>query len=120
MSGTENKSSQFDTVAWGVAIAFIGLLTFAIVIPNLAKQTASARPCIANLRELDSAKQQWAVEHGKTNGAVCIESDIKRFVKLDSEGNLPKCPLGGIYTIGKVGENPTCSLGRTNYSHVLP
>ena len=103
-----------------MVIAFVGLLAFAIVIPNLAKQTASARPCIANLRDLDSAKQQWAVENGKTNGAVCTEGDIKQFVKLDSNGNLPKCPQGGIYTIGKVGESVTCSLGKTNPNHVLP
>jgi hypothetical protein len=120
MGESENKSSQFDTIAWVVAIAFIGLLAFAIVIPNLAKQTTSAQPCIANLRELDLAKQQWAVENGKTNGAVCGESDIKQFVKLDSNGNLPKCPQGGIYTIGKVGEPVTCSLGKTNRNHVLP
>jgi hypothetical protein len=34
---------------------------------------------------------------------------------------IPKCPAGGTYTIGKVGEPPTCSLG-TNVTpaHVFP
>ena len=120
MSELEDKSRDFDVVAWVVAIAFIGLLSFAIVVPNLAKQTTSAQPCIINLRELDSAKKQWALVNGKTNGTVCAENDLKQFVKLDSNGNLPKCPEGGIYTIGKVGEPVTCSLGKTNRNHVLP
>jgi hypothetical protein len=118
MGESENKSSfKPDLIFWSVVI---GLLVWAIVIPNLVKQPPNVRPCIINLRELDSAKQQWAVENGKTNGAVCTEDDLKAFIKLDAKGNLPKCPLGGIYTIGKVGEPVTCSLGKTNSAHVLP
>jgi hypothetical protein len=120
MGESEIKSSEFGSLAWLSVIAFIGLLVWAIVIPNFVKQPPNLRPCIANLRDLDSAKQQWALEIGKTNGTVCTESDVKLFVKLDSNGNLPKCPQGGIYTIGKVGDPVTCSLGKTNRNHVLP
>jgi hypothetical protein len=77
--------------------------------------------CINNLRQFDAAKREWALENGKTNGVACTEDDIKPYVKLDAEGNLPKCPQGGIHTIGKVGEPPSCSLG-TNVTpaHVIP
>jgi len=51
---------------------------------------------------------------------MATENDIKPYVKWDSNGNLPKCPQEGIYTIGKVGEPVTCSLGKTNSAHVLP
>jgi hypothetical protein len=58
--------------------------------------------------------------NGKTNGVV-TENDIKIYIKLDAKGNLPKCPSGGTYTIGKIGDKPTCSLGTTvTPAHVLP
>jgi len=72
--------------------------------------------CINNLRQIDAAKNQWALENRKTNGDAVTEADIKPYIKLDASGNLPKCPAGGKYTLGKVGENPTCSIA----GHVLP
>jgi hypothetical protein len=72
--------------------------------------------CINNLRQIDAAKQQWALENGKKTGDAVTEADIKPYIKLDADGNLPKCPAGGTYTIGKVGENPTCSIP----GHELP
>ncbi len=72
--------------------------------------------CINNLRQIDAAKNQFALENKKTNGDAVTEADIKPYIKLDANGNLPKCPAGGKYVIGKVGENPTCSID----GHVLP
>jgi hypothetical protein len=72
--------------------------------------------CINNLRQIDAAKNEWALEKGKANGAPVTEDDIKPYIKLDANGNLPKCPDGGTYTIGKVGEKPTCSIP----GHELP
>jgi len=92
---------------------------------------SSANACINNLREIDAAKNEWMLKHdAKTNDTVTLD-DIKpylvpygepnAFIKLDAKGNLPKCPGGGIYTIGKIGEAPTCSLGATvSPKHVLP
>jgi hypothetical protein len=102
---------------------FVGLI-LVVVIPNLINAHASGggypRPCIEIMRELQSGKDEWALENEKTNGVIATENDIKPYVKWDSNGNLPKCPQGGIYTIGKVGEPVTCSLGKTNANHVLP
>ena len=69
--------------------------------------------CINNLRQIDAAKNQWALEKGKSNGTACTEADIKPYL---TGGGLPKCPAGGKYTIGKVGEIPTCSIA----GHALP
>jgi general secretion pathway protein G len=80
-----------------------------------------ANICINNLRQVDGAKEQWALENGKTNGdTVVTENDIKPYLRLDSKGNLPQCPSGGKYVIGRLNEPPTCSLG-TNVTpaHVL-
>jgi hypothetical protein len=79
-------------------------------------QAARRNVCINNLRQIDAAKQQWALENRKTSSDVVTEDNIKRYIKLDANGNLPKCPDGGKYTIGKVGEKPTCSIS----GHELP
>lgn len=81
-----------------------------------AKAAAQRNACINNLRQIDAAKNQWALENGKKAGDTVTEADIKPYIKLDANGNLPKCPSGGKYTIGKVGENPTCSIP----GHELP
>jgi outer membrane lipoprotein-sorting protein len=80
------------------------------------KETAERNQCINNLRQIDAAKNEWALEKNQTNGAAVTEDDLKPYIKLDADGNFPKCPSGGTYTIGKVGEKPTCSTA----GHFLP
>ena len=78
---------------------------------------------------MNSAKNEWALEHNAKSNDIVTIKDIRpyierernnSFIKLDAKGNLPKCPSGGTYTIGKIGEPPTCSLGTTvDPPHVL-
>ena len=85
------------------------------------------------MRRIDGAKIEWALEHSAITNDVVTVSDIKPYpehdldphgkpyLKFDAKGNLPKCPSGGIYTIGKIGESVTCSLSNTvNPDHILP
>jgi hypothetical protein len=81
-----------------------------------SREVSQRNACINNLRQIDGAKNEWALEKGKQKGDVVTEADIKPYIKLDASGNLPKCPAGGTYTIGKVGELPTCSIA----GHALP
>jgi len=53
------------------------------------------------------------LEKSKANGTPVTEDDIKPYIR---GGTLPTCPAGGKYTIGKVGELPTCSIT----GHALP
>jgi competence protein ComGC len=122
MSETKKESSAATIIKWIALCLIIGLLG-AIAIPNFIKSRAtySVPACINNLHWIDVAKNQWAVDNNKTNGTVVTENDIMPYLKGWSHTNFPECPSGGKYTIGKVGENPTCSLG-TNVIpwHVLP
>ena len=81
----------------------------------------SGNACVNNLRQIDSAKEQWALENGKKKGDLVSENDIKPYIKLDSNGNLPKCSKGGAYTIGRLGEDPRCSVGNADWpnTHAL-
>jgi chromosome segregation ATPase len=78
-----------------------------------AKLAANANACINNLRQIDAAKQQWALENTKTTDAVPKAQDLLPYLK---DGIFPVCPDGGNYTINAVGELPTCSI----QGHVLP
>lgn len=81
-----------------------------------ANAVVERNACINNLRQIDAAKQQWALEKNKTADAIPTVQDIAPYIKLDANGNIPGCPSGGTYSINAVGELPSCSIA----GHVLP
>jgi len=92
--------------------ASLALIPFfaAIAIPNFtrARDTAQKNVCINNLRIIDNAKQQWALEKGKSGDDVPTAQDLEQFIP----GGFAHlhCPRDGEYVIGKVIERPTCSI----------
>lgn len=91
-----------------VSLALI-LLLLPIAIPNFvkARSTAQKNACVNNLRMIDAAKNQWALEGSKKPGDIPTAQDLKPYLK---NGILPVCPSAGIYTIGAVSNVPTCSI----------
>jgi len=71
--------------------------------------------CINNLRQIDGAKQQWALDHGKKTDDKVIWGDVTPYLRLKNAPR-PWCPHGGVYTLGTLAENPRCSVK----GHVLP
>lgn len=78
-----------------------------------AQVDAERNACINNLRQIDAAKQQWALENNKTAHALPSVKDITPYFK---DGIIPTCPSGGTYTLNAVDELPSCSIA----GHVLP
>ena len=76
---------------------------------------ASVGSCIGNLRQIDGAVQQWALDHHVSSNAVPTLDDVRVYF---GPGKLPSCPQGGTYSIGRAGDRPTCSLGGP--AHTLP
>ena len=105
----------FTLVEIMIVVAIIGLLA-AIAIPNFvkARQTAQTNACINNLRQIDAAKQQWALEKGQVSSATPTSADIVPY--LGRTGSvMPVCPLGGSgYKINAVSVAPECSNYDTN------
>ena len=110
-----NRNRAFTLVEIMIVVLIIGIL-MAIAVPNFVKARDSSRKssCIANLKQIDQGKEQWAMDNKKNSGDTVAMTDLvgaTAYIKAT-----PTCPSGGSYTVGNVGTNPTCSIS----GHALP
>ena len=113
-----SKKAGFTLVEIMIVVAIICLLA-AIAIPNFvrARTTSQQNACINNLRQMDGAVQQYALENKLASTASYTLAAIQPYIKLTSTGALPGCPAGGTYAPGSTVTNPpTCTVA----NHALP
>ena len=104
----------FTLIEIMIVVLIIGIL-LAIAVPNFvkARETSRAKACMANLKQIDSAKEQWAMDtkaaEGGTGPAMDAIAGAGLYIKA-----VPECPSTDVpYTIGLIGDPPTCSIGAT-------
>jgi hypothetical protein len=98
-------------LAGGAAITV--LILAPLFIPDVSvRRVRTDWECINNLRQIDGAKEQWIMNTRQTIGAPSDLAAINNLIKYGE----PKCPEGGTYTYGDVGQDPRCSIK----GHQLP
>lgn len=113
------RRAGFTVVETLIVVTVIGLLA-AIAIPNFIvagrtnKERKARNACGANLKLIEGAKRSWAFDNKKRSNETVTDADLfgaDAYIRTK-----PFCPTGGQYDLGKVGEDPTCTVGK----HVLP
>lgn len=98
---------------------------FAIAAPSIRRnrEVAQARSCVRNLRQIDSAKEQYAMDNRLAQGSTmpALSTFCGAGTTTYIKGGAPRCPRGGTYTVNDLGTNPACSIGTAALiAHVLP
>lgn len=107
MKNRLRKNKGFTLVEIMIVVLIIGIL-LAIAVPNFvrARETSRTRTCIANLRQMDAGKEQYAMEARLAAGAASTWANlVPDYVKKQ-----PVCPSGGTYTLDVIGTDPSCSI----------
>ena len=110
------RHNGFSLVEIMIVVAIIAIL-LAIAVPGYLKIRASSKRtvCINNLKKIDAAIDQWAIEKNVGDGTD-VPEEIYGYIK----GEEPKCPSGGTYTLYPVGSRPQVRCSFEGDGHKLP
>ena len=125
MNRPTNKKAGFTLVEIMIVVLIIGIL-LAIAIPNFvsARESSRAKACVGNLKQIDSAKQQCAMDK-KMSGSSTDTFVIDGLAASDTATAhqlvgptfyiraVPTCPSGSTYYPGLVAASPWCTSSAT-------
>lgn len=101
------KKNGFTLVEVMIVVTIIAML-LTIATPSFvrARDTARFNACLTNLKAVDGAKMQWAMEYRKSDGDVITWDDIAPSYMKASVN----CPWGLPYTLRPIGTLPYCPV----------
>jgi prepilin-type N-terminal cleavage/methylation domain-containing protein len=121
MTMARHSKAAFTLVELMIVVAVIGLLA-GIAVPSIvrARTQSQTNACINNLRQIDDASQEWALDNHQAADATVLFTDIQSYLK-----RAVICPSAGTgatfadsYILTTVSNKPACNM--VPATHVLP
>ena len=115
-----NANRAFTLVEIMIVVLIIGIL-LAIAVPNFirAREQSRAKSCSANLKQFDSAKEQYAMDNRANAGDTVTFAQLigpTLYIKAT-----PQCPSNTLpYSateLAAISADPTCSKSTNDYKH---
>jgi prepilin-type N-terminal cleavage/methylation domain-containing protein len=120
----QTRRGGFTLVEIMIVVAIIALLA-AIAVPNFlrARKRSQATRVLEDLRMIDSATDQYAIENNKTSGMTPAWTDLKNYLKVGSVlystgADIFGDSYGPTFTVDSLPVIP--STAYTNLSDVAP
>jgi len=99
----------------GIPIALMAAMVFYSTFIWRPK-TSGIPVCVNNLRNIEICRDRWSKDENRTTNDVPTWDDLRPYFPDRWSNSIPICPSGGTYTIGRIGEPPTCSIGGPEHS----
>jgi len=119
-----SKRGGFTLLEVMIVLAIISLLA-AITVPSMvhARTTSQMHDCVSNLRQVDAAIQEWAIENNAGVGTPVTSANIRPYLGRGSSGSVQSvfCPADATkqfdssYSISDCGTKPTCAIVPANH-----
>jgi prepilin-type N-terminal cleavage/methylation domain-containing protein len=93
-----------------IVVGIVGMLAV-IAVPSYvkARERSHVSICLNNLRNIDGAKAQYAMDARLSTGDDVPDNELDPYLK-PVFAQMEE-PSGGNYTVNKVGTDPICSIG---------
>jgi hypothetical protein len=101
----------------GVILLFAVLLQGTLSFFKAHPVNATVSHCVLNLDAIAEAKIRWMNDNNKTSNDTPTWNDLAPYAQVYGWSNgRPTCPKWGTYIIGRVNEDPRCSIGGPDHS----
>lgn len=117
-SGGQPAGPELRYMTRNVVLCIVAVILFLAVVNffPVRKTTAGKPPCVNQLHQIDYCKKAWAMDKNKGENDIPSWNDLNSYVASGWTNGIPVCPKGGVYVVGRVGENPTCSIAGQEHS----